>query len=868
MISRHFIKLLLILVIFLLVIDLSAQNIGINATGLVPNTSAGLDVDFSNKGMLVPRVALTGTTDVSTITTPATSLLVYNTATAGTSPTNVTPGFYYWSGTAWLKLMVASSASNDWSTSGNAGTNYLNFIGTTDNVPLKFKVNNVFAGKISDTNLVIGVDANNMIGGYNLYNTVLGTRAMRQPFHSSNNVVIGYEAMLSGWVNNNENVVIGASALRGGGEANIAIGYQSLFAGNNYGALAIGNASSYHGASGIAIGHSAKYNATNNSYGIGIGYAALYKDRGISNIGIGDGSMYDNLTGTNNVALGTESLSDNTTGNSNTAIGHYALKASSGSKNTSVGDSSGIFNANGTLNTYLGYNARSNYILGSFTNATAIGANSFVSASNSLVLGNNANVGIGTSAPAEKLEVVGKTKTNQLQVVTGANTGYVLTSDASGNATWQSPSVNDWSLTGNAGTIPGTHFIGTTDNTLLYVKTNNVTRMTVTANGAVGINNSGQFFQQLTVGGGYSSVDGENDMYYVFRRAAAHRWSINETATTGIQFKQIYNDAGAYNNVSFLDIADNGNIGIGTSTPSAKLEIVGQIKITGGTPGAGKVLVSDASGLASWQTVNTSWVLTGNAGTSAATNFIGTTDAIDFVTRTNSTERMRITSGGNVGIGTTAPVTKLGIISAASAPAIPNTTSTAICRIGISNSEGIDFGKGTAASNYAGWIQSGFNGGADPLALQPSGGNLGIGTTNPTQKLTVFNGTTTGTYTTTGWVHSSDARLKTNVIKLDNSLEKVMKLNGVSYNWMNNPNADKQIGFIAQEVKKIVPEVVVVDSEGNYGMAYQNLNALLVEAMKEQQTQIEDLKSKYELLLKEVEQMKLSMNPSTTEVKN
>jgi hypothetical protein len=55
------------------------------------------------------------------------------------------------------------------------------------------------------------------------------------------------------------------------------------------------------------------------------------------------------------------------------------------------------------------------------------------------------------------------------------------------------------------------------------------------------------------------------------------------------------------------------------------------------------------------------WSLTGNAGTSAASNFIGTTDAVDWVVRTNNTERMRVLSGGNVGIGTTAPTQKLDV---------------------------------------------------------------------------------------------------------------------------------------------------------------------------------------------------------------
>jgi hypothetical protein len=72
-----------------------AQNVGINGTGNAPDASAMLDIEATNKGLLVPRVALTGTTDATTILTPATSLLVYNTATAG----GINPGYYYNSGT-------------------------------------------------------------------------------------------------------------------------------------------------------------------------------------------------------------------------------------------------------------------------------------------------------------------------------------------------------------------------------------------------------------------------------------------------------------------------------------------------------------------------------------------------------------------------------------------------------------------------------------------------------------------------------------------------------------------------------------------------------------------------------------------------
>jgi hypothetical protein len=82
-----------------------AQNVGINADTSLPNSSAMLDVKSSNKGVLIPRVALTGTNDVTTIANPATSLLVYNTANI-TGTQGVTPGYYYWTGAAWLQLAV------------------------------------------------------------------------------------------------------------------------------------------------------------------------------------------------------------------------------------------------------------------------------------------------------------------------------------------------------------------------------------------------------------------------------------------------------------------------------------------------------------------------------------------------------------------------------------------------------------------------------------------------------------------------------------------------------------------------------------------------------------------------------------------
>jgi len=112
-------------------------------------------------------------------------------------------------------------------------------------------------------------------------------------------------------------------------------------------------------------------------------------------------------------------------------------------------------------------------------------------------------------------------------------------------------------------------------------------------------------------------------------------------------------------------------------------------------------------------------------------------------------------------------------------------------------------------------------------------GNVGIGTTTPAQTLSVYNGVSTGTYTTTGWVHSSDARLKTNILTIQNALDTVTKLHGVTFNWMAEPDTNPQIGFIAQDVLPVLPEVVTgTDAEG-YGIAYGNITALLVNAVTE-----------------------------------
>jgi len=87
----------------------SQSNIGINTTGLPPNPSAGLDVDFPNKGLLIPRVSLTSTSSFAPLLSHVAGMIVYNTATIA----DVVPGFYYDNGTKWIQGFLTGNAVGD-----------------------------------------------------------------------------------------------------------------------------------------------------------------------------------------------------------------------------------------------------------------------------------------------------------------------------------------------------------------------------------------------------------------------------------------------------------------------------------------------------------------------------------------------------------------------------------------------------------------------------------------------------------------------------------------------------------------------------------------------------------------------------------
>lgn len=190
--------------------------------------------------------------------------------------------------------------------------------------------------------------------------------------------------------------------------------------------------------------------------------------------------------------------------------------------------------------------------------------------------------------------------------------------------------------------------------------------------------------------------------------------------------------------------------------------------------------------------------------------------------------RMSIASG-NVGIATTTPANALDVNGA------------------ISVSRGIQQGTGTVATADLGlysllagtWLRLVTNGGPIQFYTNTTGANTGMG--NP--DFTIF---TTGNATLRGTLtQNSDIRFKRDIATLDNALDNILGLRGVSYFWNEKTRGDgRQIGFIAQELEKVLPELVTTDSSGVKSVAYANMVPVAVEAIKAQQHQIATLKAK------------------------
>lgn len=251
-------------------------------------------------------------------------------------------------------LLSSVNAQQNWSSAGNSGINpATEFLGTTDNVPLLIRINNVQSGKIASNGFVsLGYEANSANA-------------------ATTNTAIGHQAFKS---------------ITGGADWSTSLGYQAGF-------------STTSGDNSTFIGFRSGYANSTGRSNTGVGTYAL------------GGYLTDLKTGSYNAALGGWSLYDLTSGQYNTAVGYQAGRGDA----TNINNSSFIDNNCVFLGTYASRDASVSTST-ALTNAIAIGYDSKVSASNSMALGgigsNAVNVGIGNTAPQNRLEITHGTSGN------------------------------------------------------------------------------------------------------------------------------------------------------------------------------------------------------------------------------------------------------------------------------------------------------------------------------------------------------------------------------------------------------------------------------------------------------------------------
>ncbi len=287
---------------------------------------------------------------------------------------------------------------------------------------------NCFFGNYAGFNNTEGSD-NTFIGSYSGYSSSTNTTngALIYKISAIKNTFVGSS---SGYSNTSGtyNTFVG----NGSGYSN-TIASENTFIGNSAGSqntigrcnLMLGAWTGYYNTTGnfnSFIGEHAGYNNKTGENNLFNGCRSGYKNTtGQNNTFTGYCSGYSNTTGSNNLYLGYKAAYNNATGQQNVIIGNEAgYNLTTANESVFTGYQSGYSTTTGAYNTFSGYlagyaNTTGNFNLclgvladvssGSLTNASAIGYNAKVSASNAMVLGNNANVGIGTSAPAYQLQI-------------------------------------------------------------------------------------------------------------------------------------------------------------------------------------------------------------------------------------------------------------------------------------------------------------------------------------------------------------------------------------------------------------------------------------------------------------------------------
>ncbi|MES2773238.1 MAG: tail fiber domain-containing protein [Bacteroidota bacterium] len=824
-----------IILVVLLVNTIHAQNVGIGTTS--PHVSAILDITANNRGLLIPRVALTDLNDAVTIPSPAASLLVYNTATAGSGRFAVSPGYYYWNAVslAWIPFALAdNSLKASWLLGGNIATSTINnFIGTTDNQSLLFKINNANAGYLGTAgNTYWGLNSGN-INSSGVSNVAIGNYALFQNTNRSNLVAVGDSALL----NNGTGASTATQAVK-----NTAIGSKALYKNNvgsyntavGYNALLENTGGTQNTATGVDVLH---FNTT-GLLNTGTGINTLFLNTaGSFNAAAGANSLVNNTTGNNNTSNGYNALFSNSTGYSNVAVGSHALRLNTYGYNlVAVGDSALFSNTNGQGNTAIGSKALFSNLSGHSN--TAHGFQSLYS-----------NTASGNTATGYR--ALYANSTGYENTAFGLNT---LMSNTEGilNTGFGSHSLIS-NTTGDYNTAFGFQSLAS----------NNGSRNTAYGTSTLVLNGTGDD----------NTAMGFNALFY------------NSTGYNNVAVgtRALYTNTGGIHSVAV------GYAALANSTGSKNVAM-GYHSLFGNTTGVGNTAIGDES-----LQINTTGGQNTAIGYGATVSESGKTNAtaIGAFARADCSNCMVLgsvedvngaSSNVNVGIGTNIPQAKLQVATGG----LPGSILLGANKYsgGYTNLEmGI-----SAASNGYSYIQSTQASGSSwgGLALNPAGGNVGLGINTALATLHIkqrtetypvnggglrleratnanhweigtdfgndldlaFNGVIKGYFRETDgvYVDVSDIRMKKDIENIEQVLPVLMLLQAKTYRYKDNvAGARLSYGFIAQDVEKLFP--AFVDTKGTDGLkaiAYQNFSVVTIKAIQEQQVIIESLQKQAE----------------------
>lgn len=584
-----------------------SQSVGIGTSS--PDSSAVLDITSATQGVLVPRLTQA---QRNAIANPAAGLLIYQ--------TDLGSGFYFFNGSKWLSL---NSSATGWNIDGNAGTDFnTHFIGTSDTVDLKFKVNNNLAGMIQRN---AGVTTPTTSFGYRTFDNKSNL--------SGNNTAFGFEIMRNQIGGFNTAVGIQNMMLTQNGHSNNAFGYKALHrVTDGHDNVGIGNYAAYENSSGsenISIGNSALFTNKSGKGNVVIGYRALETDTmseaqiaigraalsgslgALYNIAIGDSALQSNLFGHFNLAIGKNSLKSNqsgfntgigalslqknTTGAGNTAIGMATLSNNNeGYQNVGIGPFSLFNNQKGYLNIAIGTNTlyfddhtESQIAIGNealYRNKTGennIGLGSFAltnntSGSNNIAIGNTSQQGLSPSGTVGNKNISIGRKSLEINYSGEKNIAIGYASLGLNELGNDNVVIGDSALSKN---FDGNQniAIGTEVMVQNLLGDDNV----VIGHKAMQLNNDGN--RNVALGGftNYYNINGNENTAIGYSAGSSFGYPNLTNATAIGAYAQVRQDNSLILG-SIAGISSNGmdtKVGIGTATPNSKLEVRGNENI-------------------------------------------------------------------------------------------------------------------------------------------------------------------------------------------------------------------------------------------------------------------------------------------------